>query len=262
MWKILQNREAMLHIDPLYEETIRINAFECDINQKLKPAAFFQHLTEAAVIHAGKLGVGFAEMLSRNLYWVHSRMKIKFYSFPGPGEIITIHTWPKTIQQKLFFIRDFEVYDARGELAAAATSAWLIIDASSRRMATPQSLNLSLPALEDRKGLDEPLNRLGFAKDGDERLRVSAGYSAVDLVGHVNNSRYVEWICDAFPFDNYTQKKIDWLQINYDQEVLPGQEISILANQVDGDETLWAVEGRGPNGGGRAFESLVQWQGQ
>jgi acyl-ACP thioesterase len=252
----------MNHTEPLYEETVRINAFECDINRELKPAAFFQHLTEAAVIHAGILGVGFKEMLARNLYWVHSRMKIKFYSFPGPGEIVTLRTWPKTIQQKLFFIRDFEVCDARGDMIAAATSAWLIIDAVSRRMVTPQSLDLSLPALVERVGLDEPLNRLGMAKEGGERLRVTAGYSAVDLVGHVNNSRYIEWICDAFPFENYARRKIDWLQINYDQEVLPGREISIRANPVDGDESLWAVEGRGPDGGSRAFESLVQWREQ
>jgi len=45
---------------------------------------------------------------------------------------------------------------------------------------------------------------------------VRAGYSSLDLINQVNNSRYVEWICDAIPLETFSQKKLDWLQINYD----------------------------------------------
>lgn len=244
----------------IYEETIRINAFECDVNQKLKPAAFFQHLTEAAGIHATRLGVGFDAMLDQNLFWVHSRMKIQFYGFPRVGDNILIRTWPKTIQQKLFYIRDFQMLDADGELLAAATSAWLIINATTRRMVPPQSLSLNLPALNERVGLDEPLERLGLARDGEERLRVRAGYSAVDMLGHVNNSRYVEWICDAFPLETFSQRRLDWLQINYDHEIRPGEEVSVLANPGDGDANLWALEGLNRSNDTRAFESALRWK--
>jgi medium-chain acyl-[acyl-carrier-protein] hydrolase len=244
----------------LYEETIRINTFECDIHQNWKPAAFFQHLTEAAGIHAARLGVGFEVMVAQNLYWVHSRMKIKFYDFPKPGDLVTIRTWPKTIQQKLFFIRDFELLDAGGSRLAAATSAWLIINATTRRMVMPGSVNLDLPAFSERFGLDEPLERIGLAQDGEERLCVQAGYSEIDLLGHVNNSRYVEWVCDAFPMDRYANRKIDWMQINYDHEIRPGEAVAIRVNPVERDPDLWAVEGINRTNQTRAFEAAVHWQ--
>ncbi len=247
-------------IGTLYEEAIRVSAFECDFNRRLKPAAFFQHLTEAAGINATQLGFGFDTFYARNLFWVHSRMKIKFFRFPCAGDIITIRTWPKTIQQKLFFIRDFEVLNADGKRLAAATSAWLIIDATTRRMVPPQSLELNLPALNDHIGLDEPLDRLGLARDGEERLRVRAGYSAVDIVGHVNNSRYVEWICDAFPLETFSKNTLDWLQVNYDHEIRPGEEVSVLANPAKEDTCLWALEGINCSSEKRAFESLLRWQ--
>ena len=88
---------------PVYEEIIRVAGFECDFNHTLKPAAFFRYLTEAAGVHAQLLGAGFDTMIERNLYWVHSRMKIKFIEFPRVGDMITLRTWPKTIQQKLVF---------------------------------------------------------------------------------------------------------------------------------------------------------------
>jgi hypothetical protein len=42
----------------LLQPTLRINSFECDLNRRWKPAAFFQHLTEAAGQHAERLGCG------------------------------------------------------------------------------------------------------------------------------------------------------------------------------------------------------------
>lgn len=245
---------------PVYETSLRINTFECDFNHRWKPAAFFQHLTEAAGQHAARLGFGYAEMYAQNLFWVHSRMKIQFLRFPNAGDVITIHTWPKTVQQKLFYIRDFEVFNAAGDCLAAATSAWLVMDATARRLVTPLSLNLQIPARSDRVGLDEPLEKLSGGEDGAEVLRVQAGYSAVDILGHVNNSRYVEWVCDAFPVTMYSQQQIDWLQINYDREIRPGDSVSIRAQQSAETLGRWAVTGLNQTNDTSAFQAAVQWK--
>ncbi|HAF61202.1 MAG TPA: hypothetical protein DCK95_02625 [Anaerolineaceae bacterium] len=244
----------------IYENITRVNTFECDFNQRWKPAAFFQHLTEAATIHAARLGVGFDAMLAQNLFWVHSRMKIKFFTFPHAGDQITIRTWPKTIQQKLFFIRDFEVLDVNNKPLAAATSAWLVIDATSRRMIPPRSLNLNLPSLPDRFGLNEPLEKLGLEQSGEERLQVRAGYSVVDMLGHVNNSRYVEWICDTFPIDIYRQNTLDWIQINYEHEVLPGEEVVLSVTGSPADPAENRVVGENCSSAKRAFEAVLRWR--
>jgi medium-chain acyl-[acyl-carrier-protein] hydrolase len=244
----------------IYEEATRIKAIECDFKQEWKPAAIFQHLTEAAGIHAEKLGVGFDFMYAQNLFWVHSRMKIKFLELHRAGDMVLIRTWPKTIHRKLLYIRDFEVLDRNGQLLVAATSAWVIINAITHRMAPPKSVKINLPELSDHTGLDEPLDRLGLAQNGDERLYVRAGYSAVDIVGHVNNSRYIEWICDVFPLEMFTKHRLDWIQINYEHEVLPGEEVSILVNPIEQIVNMWAVEGRNCSNNTRAFESLLHWQ--
>jgi len=199
---------------PIYEQPLRVSAMECDFKRELKPAAVFRHLSEAAAAHATQLGVGFEAMYARNLFWVHSRMRIRFRRFPRADEVVTLRTWPKDILRRLLYIRDFEVLDAEGERIAAATSAWLIIDATTRRLVSPKAVDLALPAASGRVGLDEPLDRLDLALEGEERLRVRAGYSVVDILGHVNNSRYVDWICDAFPIETFRDHRLDWLQIN------------------------------------------------
>ncbi len=199
-------------------------------------------------------------MLAQDLYWVHSRMKIRFYSFPRVKDRLTIHTWPKTIQQKLFYIRDFEILDGAGERIVAATSAWLVINAVTRRLVMPSSLNMELPSLPDRVGLAEPLEKLNLTGLEEERLRVRAGYSAVDMLGHVNNSRYVEWICDAVPFELFSTGRLDWLQINYDHEVRPQEEVAVLASPSLRDAGLWEVDGRNLANQSRAFEAALHFK--
>jgi acyl-ACP thioesterase len=250
----------MEHSNLLYQETCRVPAYECDPGGNLKPAGFFRLMTEAAVLHAELLGAGFEVLRTRNLFWVNSRMKVQFLRYPRMGETVTLRTWPKTIQQKLFFIRDFELVDADGARLAGATSAWLVIDAVSRRMVPSQTASIDLPGQPERIGLDEPLERLGLAHDGEERLRRTANYSALDPMGHVNNSRYIEWICDALPQERLTAGKLDWLQINYDHETRPGEELCVKSNPVAADPTLWALEGVNQTDGLRAFEAAVRWK--
>lgn len=244
----------------IYEDVVQVSSYECDFNRLWKPAAFFQHMTEAAVLHAARLGVGFETLAAQNLFWVHARMKIKFFSFPRVGNKVIIRTWPKTVQQRLFYIRDFEALDASGKRIAAATSAWLVVDATTRRMVTPQALNLALPSLTDHIGLDEPLEKIGLMGDGEEQLRRLAGYSAVDMLGHVNNSRYVEWMCDLFPLNYYRSHTLDWMQINYDHEILPGEEAALLVKQSAQDPALWWVEGSNRTKDKRAFEAVLHWR--
>lgn len=244
----------------IFEQKIRINTFECDFTQHWKPASFFQHLSEAAGLHAAMLGVGYEAMLAQNLYWVHARMKIKFHQFPSAGDHITIRTWPKTIQQKLFFIRDFEVLDIRGNLLAAASSAWLVVNAATRRMALPQSVEIKLPHLANKVGLEEPLEKLDVIQNYIERLQARAGYSAVDILGHVNNSRYIEWICDSFPMDMYQHKTLDWMQINYEREVRPGDVLSLKVGEVETEKDLWMIQGMNLSNKVRAFESALKWK--
>lgn len=245
--------------DAIFEEKVRVNTYECDFNGKWKPASFFQHMTEAAHLHATQLGAGYRELIRRDLTWVHARMKIKFLRFPAIDEIITIHTWPKMIQQKLFFIRDFALLDQNQEQIAIATSAWLIINTTTRRLVPVQRLDLNLPCLEELHGLNETLDKINLPSAGEECLRRIAGYSSVDIVGHVNNSRYPEWICDAFPTGYYQNHQFDWIQINYNHETLPGEEVILFKEPLD-ENGLWGIQGYNNNHSTSSFESLVKWK--
>ena len=246
--------------NPTYTETFAVPTYECDANLRWKPSAFLQHMTAAANKHIDLLGEGYQALLDQGLVWVLSRMKFQFLRFPRVEDQITIRTWPKTIQQKLFFIRDYEILSAQGELLTVATSAWLMMNMQTRRLVPPSALRLNLPQNPDRQALAEPLEKLIPPADGEERLRLRAGYSAIDVVGHVNNARYIKWICDAFPTPWHKGHSLETLQINYDREIHPEDEVVVRVASLDGQPGAFALSGQNLTQSSEAFTAAVRWK--
>jgi len=87
-----------------------------------------------------------------------------------------------------------------------------------------------------------------------------AGYSAIDLVGHVNNARYIEWVCDTFPIDWHLSHQLEALQINYDREVHPEDEVSVKVAPLNGQPGAFALSGQNLTQSTEAFTASVSWK--
>jgi len=248
-----------LTTQPVWMQDIYVRTYETDFENRWKPAGFFNAIQEAATQHAAHLGFDYQDMLAQNRIWILSRVKIKFFAFPTMREIVKVRTWPCGIQQKVFFTRDFIFSAQNGNPYAAATSAWILIDPIARRMLMPSALRGELP-LSDERALDEDLLKIVPIEHAPERLHLAAGYSAIDMMGHVNNARYIEWICDCFPIEHYARHQLEWLQINYLNEVKPGDFISLTCSPRDDDPQEWCFKAANQTASNWAFEAALRWK--
>jgi acyl-ACP thioesterase len=240
-------------------EALQVKMYECDFHGRWKPANFFRAIAEAAANHADKLGSGLQEMEAHGYYWVLSRLKIKFLRYPQQKEIVTIKTWPRMIAQKLFYLREFEILDKTENPLALATSAWLVIDTKSRRLVPPRRLQaMPMPSTPWGYALDEQLEKIVLPQGGVQCFSQKAAYSAIDQVGHVNNSRYVEAICDSFDYAVFDHYEIDWMQINYDKEVRPNSELVINMMESPDEANLFGFSGLNLTNQTKAFEAVVK----
>jgi acyl-ACP thioesterase len=243
----------------VWTESVQVRAYDCDFLDRWKPVSMLQSMQEIANKHATSLGLGFDEMTAQNQAWVLSRIKVRFFNQPLNGETITVKTFPKGIQQKIFYSRDFQLTNSTGELVAAATTAWLVIDYQARRMLMPSALTIKLPTPPGLVGLDESLEKLSLPDKMNELWNVVASYSTVDVMGHVNNTRYIEWATDCFSIEHYQAYKLDWLQINYTNEVKPGEQVLLSSAVKPGDATTWLVQGQNMAKNNRSFEAALGW---
>lgn len=235
-------------------ESTTVKSYETDLHRRWKPSCFFQTMQEVATHHAASWGYDYDSLQAAGRVWVLSRLKIRFDDLPAEGEAVSIRTWPRGVSRRVFFLRDFQFHGPGGRALAVATSAWLLIEPTTRRLLSPQVLAGTVPSYPDVVALPDPLDKLAVPNELPERFTVQAGYSAVDLMGHVNNARYVEWVCDSVPFERYRSARLRWLQVNYSHEVRPDETVSVRAGECDGQ---WQVYGLNLANGLRAFEAVA-----
>jgi medium-chain acyl-[acyl-carrier-protein] hydrolase len=225
-----------------------------------RPSRMLENLIDTASRHAAILGYSYDDLFAQKIVWVLSRINVHFYRQPAIAEDVTIRTWIKGVQQKLFFLRDFEVKDAQGAKVASASFAWLLIDIESRRILPASSMRVTLPDPHGESALDEPLEKINAPEGMPEVFVASVTYGIVDILGHATSARYVDWVFDCFPLETYREKRVSQLRLNFVHEILPGEKVSIRGAKQDGvDPESWMIAGENLSTGERAFEAALTW---
>jgi len=194
-------------------ESFRIRAAEIDFKGELKVSALFQLMQEAAEHSAHQLGFGYDYVTRTNTFWVLSRVKLVIIRLPKWQETITVHTWPKGMN-KMFAMRDYKIFDEKNNLLALATTAWLLLDGTTKRILR----STDFPADNGLSALDEFPAKIRADSSLKDVLHKTIRISELDINNHVNNARYVEWVMDALDYQLYKQRWIKELEINFVSE--------------------------------------------
>jgi acyl-ACP thioesterase len=218
--------ESEIRETPVWTERLKICSYDVDATQRLTSVSLCRHFLEAAWNHAEALGVGFAHLGQQGKVWVLSRLRIEVDRHPVWGDAATLRTWPRSTVGAIAR-RDFEVVDEGGSVVAAGSSAWLVLDLASRR---PQRLNRILSGLDGiagRAALDRDPEKLGVPAVWDTTVTVRVRYTDIDVNRHVNSSRYLGWILDAYPAGFHEQHSLRSLEINYLAETVQDETVTI-----------------------------------
>ena len=208
--------------------TVRFEAV--DRSDRLRLSAAFGLFQEAATSHAESIGVGRDDMARAGRGWVLSRMSVQVDRRPLYLEKITVRSWPRK-WEKLFAVRDFDILDGDGKTAVRGRSCWLVIDTEKRRPLRPQSLMDPLPLNEGKDALPAALG-LEECPSLQKIAERQALYSDLDYNGHVNNVSYIRWIQDILDPALLEQARRMRLDINYLNEVLPGEVTDIWSAEI------------------------------
>jgi len=202
-------------------------------------ANFFQ---EVAYHHASELGLGYDEMKSRKTTWALSRMRIYMKRYPMWNEQITLETWPSGAE-KLFALRDFRVLDSSGEEIGLATTAWLILDIDTHRLIRPRDMMDQFKLIvNDKQMFERSLEKINIPDEIKLLSKHEVVFSDLDIVGHVNNVKYMEWCIDAATSSQNSEGEIRELEINFNKEALLGDHILIKGCESgDGDTFFQAT---------------------
>ncbi len=215
-------------LKPEWQTEQTIASYEVDPHQTARLPALCRFMQEAAYRHAEHLGLGHAYLAAKGMGWVLARQRIAVDRLPKWGDTVKIRTWPSG-RDRLFFHRDFEI-TLDGQQVLIATNAWSLIDIEKRGRVHPDHyMRLDLP--EGKPVFDSRPARLkGCASADGQSLSVT--YGDLDLNGHVNNVRYLEWVLNSLPLGFHEMHAIHGLECNFLAEAAYGQAIRIGAEET------------------------------
>ena len=207
-----------------YTQEFRIASYQTDLSARIRPSAILEIMQEMAGAHAELLGVGRSHLLPMNLAWVLTRVEVRMERYPLSGEVISVETFPMP-NRRVFFPRYFIFRDAEGKEIGCAGSMWVILDITSRKMTNAVEITALLPDNSDLTapmGMPATVEEIGGAPQEEQRMPV---YSDLDVNGHVNNTRYLDWCCNALGIETMRASVIKQFAVNYNLEILPGQTV-------------------------------------
>ncbi|MDR0897605.1 MAG: hypothetical protein LBN04_07085 [Oscillospiraceae bacterium] len=232
--------------------TIRIS--DCDAEGRLRPSALLVEMQELGEAHSSLLGLARQQLIAHDICWVLYRQQVRLRAPLTFGETLTALTFPSPVEGPLF-PRHFVFARPDGTPAIEAVTAWVLMNVRTRRPLRPSALPVPMP--ENRERIAALKTPGMLATEGAKpALRRAVRYSDVDVNRHMNNTRYIDWVLDALPYEAVTARGISGFQINYISEARPGEELDIALKE-EGQGVL--AQGIRLSDGRTVFDARVDW---
>ncbi len=226
----------------LWQKGYTLRAGDFDKFDRIKPSAVLDLFQDAAGQHAEELGVGFNALLERQYLWVLTRVKFKIISAPNRYQEVVIKTWPLA-PNRLNYRREYCIEDKNGHKLIVGSSEWVIINSDTRRLLSVPDLYPFTDGFCEEVMFENKLHKVRDFEATGIPHTVNAGFSELDVNGHVNNTKYANYVIDAI---NPTKDDVlQSFQIDYRKEIMQGTQINIFCLKEDS-----VVSAKGQNNDG------------
>lgn len=217
-----------------YTHTFTLHTRDIDLNERWRPSAIFMEMQEAGTAHAELLGFGRKMTLEQNLVFVLVRSRVEMKAYPRMGEEVVSTTWPGKANR--FFCPRYHTFTRPdGTVLGSASTLWVLIDVTTRQIVSPLKANLPFPDTSDLLPPCPAPDKAAELESGDVFTReYTSMYSDIDLNGHVNNTRYIDWLCDSLGTSALTESEIAAVVVNYEKEIRPDTPLTLTLRR-DGD---------------------------
>ena len=209
-----------------YQENILLRTCDCDVSGQWRPSAVLTAMQELSGTHCALLGCGRDDLLKRGIVWILARSEVQMDRYPNIGETITVQTFHKPVRLR-FFPRYYIFKDSAGDVIGKAGTLWLLMDIHTRQTIPAGDIAALLP---DNSELAAPMAlpaTVGQLQGEETVTRYDPVYPDLDVNGHVNNTRYADWLCNALGIDMMTEYEPERIILNYNHEVLPGHVVTL-----------------------------------
>lgn len=234
-----------------YEQIFPLRTCDFDRYSRLLPSAILDVFQEVAGAHANDLGIGFEEMLKRNLMWVITKVKFEILKNPETHTNVRVATWPLK-PSRVTLQREYEVYSEDGELLIKGSSEWVFMHSVLRKFMPAADVYPPIQFI-DKKSFEGKFAKIPKCDFDENFVFIKPQFCDIDLNGHVNNTKYANFVLNQLcPNEN---REICAMQIDYHREVKFGESLRLFLK----DETS-TVFAKGENENETLFSCKIDFK--
>ena len=209
---------------PIYVQNFEITDIAVDCFGRLKPSMILFFAQEIAGKHCVELSVDYDTLEKKRLFWAVTRHKVQITRMPVRGETIRIETWPMPTT-RVAYPRSMVAYDAQDNELFRAISIWVLMDLDKRSMILPGKSGISVEGTLRGNELTVPGGLA--AKPLDHHAERTVCFTDLDRNGHMNNTRYLDWISDLLPSMFHKERMVKEFTVCYLSEAMEGQNLTL-----------------------------------
>ena len=217
-------------MNSVYTTRYFVSTLHSDCFGRCKPSALLRFAQDAAGEHCVLLGTDWDSMAKHRYFWAVIRQRMEITRLPKDGETVTVKTWPMPTT-RVAYPRATEGFDDHGNSLFKIISLWVIMDMDTRAMVLPGKSGIDVPGTSFGTELKAPGGLPAF--DGSEDMHRTVTFSDLDVNGHMNNTRYLDWICDLLPAAFHKDHPMKAVSICYMSEALEGQSLRLSHGEGD-----------------------------
>ena len=236
-----------------YQMKMKIPFDMADMNGHIKLPDVILLSLQVSGMQSIELGVSDKAILEDyNLVWIITDYDIEVVRLPRFAEEITIETEALSYN-RLFCYRRFTIYDEAGQDLIHMMVTFVLMDRDSRKVqavepeiVAPYQSDFDKKLIRGPKyaNLEEPISK-------DYHVR----FYDLDMNGHVNNSKYLDWIFEVMGADFLTQYIPKKINLKYVKEVRPGGVITSAVERT-GLESKHEITSDGATNA----QAIITWQ--
>ena len=236
-----------------YQMKMKIPFDMADMNGHIKLPDVILLSLQVSGMQSIELGVSDKVILEDyNLVWIITEYDIEVVRLPRFAEEITIETEALSYN-RLFCYRRFTIYDEAGQDLIHMMATFVLMDRDSRKVQAVESEIVAPYQSEfDKKLIRGP-------KYANLEAPISKDYHVrfydLDMNGHVNNSKYLDWIFEVMGADFLTQYIPKKINLKYVKEVRPGGVITSAVERT-GLESKHEITSDGATNA----QAIITWQ--
>ena len=221
----------MPEIPVTYTQTYTICRHDGDHHGNAKPGALLRYGQQIATMHAEAAGLNDELYAATHTAYVLAKLALHIDRTPRVDETLTVTTRPerckRVVNKRITFF-----YDAAGQQVAVLDSRWVLIDTDKRLILRkhPEAFN---DCWAEDVPFELPMKMVkAVPEDCAPAGEYTATYSRCDMNGHMNNTRYVDILCDALPWNVWDEGEVRDLKVYYHREVPRGASFALLQAQT------------------------------